>query len=425
MIKRESYINEIKKFMNKPIIKVITGMRRSGKSIILKLISEELINEEVSSNNIIYINFESLMFSELTDFKKLYNYIIEKSQTLQGKIYILLDEIQEVEHWEKAINSFMVDLNCDIYITGSNANLLSSELATYIAGRYVEIKIYPLSFKEYIEFAKIQNPSKILSNEEYFEQYLQFGGLPGIHNFDYEKENIYQYLSDIYNSVLLKDVIARNGIRDIELLERVVLYILDNIGNTFSAKNISDFLKSQGRKLSRETVYNYLKALENAYIISKVQRYDIKGKALLETQEKFYLMDLGLRHSKLGYRANDIAGYLENIIYLELMRRKYTVNIGKLSTKEVDFIGTLRDEKLYIQVTYLLATPETIEREFYPLKNINDNYPKYVLSMDNLERYNIDGIIRERIIDFLCVLQIFKLQHTFLFYKYNNISLLQ
>ncbi|MCI7187535.1 MAG: ATP-binding protein [Fusobacterium mortiferum] len=401
MIKRESYINEIKKFMNKPIIKVITGMRRSGKSIILKLISEELINEGVSSNNIIYINFESLMFSELTDFKKLYNYIIEKSQTLQGKIYILLDEIQEVEHWEKAINSFMVDLNCDIYITGSNANLLSSELATYIAGRYVEIKIYPLSFKEYIEFAKIQNPNKILSNEEYFEQYLQFGGLPGIHNFDYEKENIYQYLSDIYNSVLLKDVIARNGIRDIELLERVVLYILDNIGNTFSAKNISDFLKSQGRKLSRETVYNYLKALENAYIISKVQRYDIKGKALLETQEKFYLMDLGLRHSKLGYRANDIAGYLENIIYLELMRRKYTVNIGKLSTKEVDFIGTLRDEKLYIQVTYLLATPETIEREFYPLKNINDNYPKYVLSMDNLERYNIDGIIRERIIDFL------------------------
>lgn len=401
MIKRESYINEIKKFMNKPIIKVITGMRRSGKSIILKLISEELINEGVSSNNIIYINFESLMFSELTDFKKLYNYIVEKSQTLQRKIYILLDEIQEVEHWEKAINSFMVDLNCDIYITGSNANLLSSELATYIAGRYVEIKIYPLSFKEYIEFAKIQNPNKILSNEEYFEQYLQFGGLPGIHNFDYEKENIYQYLSDIYNSVLLKDVIARNGIRDIELLERVVLYILDNIGNTFSAKNISDFLKSQGRKLSRETVYNYLKALENAYIISKVQRYDIKGKALLETQEKFYLMDLGLRHSKLGYRANDIAGYLENIIYLELMRRKYTVNIGKLSTKEVDFIGTLRDEKLYIQVTYLLATPETIEREFYPLKNINDNYPKYVLSMDNLERYNIDGIIRERIIDFL------------------------
>lgn len=401
MIKRDNYINEIKKFMNKPIVKVITGMRRSGKSIILKLLSQELIENGVEKKNIIEINFESLMFSELTEFKKLYTYIMEKAQELRGKIYIFLDEIQEVEHWEKTINSLMVDLDCDIYITGSNANLLSSELATYIAGRYVEIKVYPLSFKEYIEFAKVENPSQTLSNEEYFEQYLKFGGLPAIHNFDYDKNTIYQYLEDIYNSVLLKDVIARNGIRDIELLERIVLYVLDNIGNTFSAKNISDFLKSQGRKLSRETVYNYLKALENAYIISRVQRYDIKGKSILETQEKFYLTDLGLRHTKLGYRANDIAGYLENIIYLELLRRKYTINIGKLGTKEIDFIGTLRDEKLYIQVSYLLASPETIEREFSPLKSVQDNYPKYVLSMDNLENYNIDGIIREKIIDFL------------------------
>lgn len=401
MIKRETYLNEIKNFMNKPVIKVITGMRRSGKSMILKLISQELLELGVNKNNIIYINFESLMFAELTEFKKLYEYIMEKSKEREGRVYILLDEIQEVKHWEKSINSLMVDLDCDIYITGSNANLLSSELATYIAGRYVEIKIYPLSFKEYIEFAKVENPDKILSNDEYFSQYLQFGGLPGIHNFNYDKNNIYQYLSDIYNSVLLKDVIARNNIRDIELLERIVLYIFDNIGNTFSAKNISVFLKSQGRKLSRETVYNYLKALENAYIISKVQRYDIKGKAILETQEKFYLTDLGLRHAKLGYRANDIAGYLENIVYLELLRRKYTVNIGKLQTKEIDFIGTLRDEKLYIQVTYLLASPETMEREFFPLKNIKDNYPKYVLSMDNLESYNIEGIKREKIIDFL------------------------
>lgn len=401
MIKRYNYINEIKKFMNKPIVKVITGMRRSGKSIILKLLFQELIENGVEKKNIIEINFESLMFSELTEFKKLYTYIMEKAQELQGKIYIFLDEIQEVEHWEKAINSLMVDLDCDIYITGSNANLLSSELATYIAGRYVEIKVYPLSFKEYIEFAKVENPSQTLSNEEYFEQYLKFGGLPAIHNFDYDKDTIYQYLEDIYNSVLLKDVIARNGIRDIELLERIVLYVLDNIRNTFSAKNISDFLKSQGRKLSRETVYNYLKALESAYIISRVQRYDIKGKSILETQEKFYLTDLGLRHTKLGYRANDIAGYLENIIYLELLRRKYTVNIGKLGAKGIDFIGTLRDEKLYIQVTYLLASPETIEREFSPLKSVQDNYPKYVLSMDNLENYNIDGIIREKIIDFL------------------------
>ncbi len=401
MIKRELYLKKIRNFIDKPVIKVITGMRRSGKSMILKLISQELLEKGISSQNIIYINFESLMFSDLTEFKSLYNHIIEKSQTLTEKVYILLDEIQEVEHWEKAVNSFMVDLDCDIYITGSNANLLSSELATYIAGRYVEIKVYPLSFREYIDFAKIQNPQNILSNEEYFEQYLQFGGLPGIHNFNYDKSNIYQYLSDIYSSILLKDVVAKNNIRDVELLERIILYIFDNIGNTFSAKNVSDFLKSQGRKLSRETVYNYLKALESAYIISSVQRYDVKGKALLETMEKFYLTDLGFRHAKLGYKPNDIAGYLENIIYLELIRRKYTVNIGKLGTKEIDFIGTLENEKLYIQVTYLLASPETVEREFSPLKKIGDNYPKYVLSMDNLGEYNIDGIVRKRIIDFL------------------------
>lgn len=401
MIKRELYLKKIRNFIDKPVIKVITGMRRSGKSMILKLISQELLEKGISSQNIIYINFESLMFSDLTEFKSLYNHIIEKSQTLTEKVYILLDEIQEVEHWEKAVNSFMVDLDCDIYITGSNANLLSSELATYIAGRYVEIKVYPLSFREYIDFAKIQNPQNILSNEEYFEQYLQFGGLPGIHNFNYDKSNIYQYLSDIYSSILLKDVVAKNNIRDVELLERIILYIFDNIGNTFSAKNISDFLKSQGRKLSRETVYNYLKTLESAYIISPVQRYDIKGKAHLETMKKFYLTDLGFRHAKLGYRPNDIAGYLENIIYLELIRRKYTVNIGKLGTKEIDFIGTLENEKLYIQVTYLLASPETVEREFSPLKKIEDNYPKYVLSMDNLGEYNIDGIVRKRIIDFL------------------------
>ena len=401
MIKRELYLKKIRNLIDKPVIKVITGMRRSGKSMILKLISQELLERGISSQNIIYINFESLMFSDLTEFRALYNHVIEKSQTLIGKVYILLDEIQEVEHWEKAVNSFMVDLDCDIYITGSNANLLSSELATYIAGRYVEIKVYPLSFREYIDFAKIQNPQNILTNEEYFNEYLQFGGLPGIHNFNYDKNNVYQYLSDIYSSILLKDVVAKNNIRDVELLERIILYIFDNIGNTFSAKNVSDFLKSQGRKLSRETVYNYLKALENAYILSSVQRYDIKGKALLETMEKFYLMDLGFRHAKLGYRSNDIAGYLENIIYLELLRRKYTINIGKIQTKEIDFIGTLLDQKLYIQVTYLLASPETIEREFSPLKSINDNYPKYVLSMDNLGEYNIDGIIRKRVIDFL------------------------
>lgn len=401
MIKRDLYLEEIKKYMNKPLIKVITGMRRSGKSMILKLIHEELKKQGVPEKNIIYINFESLIFMDIKDFETLYKYIIDKTANISGRFYILLDEIQEVKAWEKAINSFLVDLDADIYITGSNANLLSSELATYIAGRYIEIKIYPLSFQEYIDFAIENNKEKPLSLDEYFNQYLNFGGLPGIHILNYSKDEIYQYLADVYNSILLRDVIARNNIRDIELLERVVLYIMDNIGNTFSAKNISDFLKNQGRKLSIETIYNYLKALENAFIISKVQRYDIKGKNILETQEKYYLSDLGFRHAKLGYQSNDISGYLENIVYLELLRRKYKANIGKQGNKEIDFIASFRDEKLYLQVTYLLASPETIEREFSVLNSIKDNYPKMVLSMDNLPESNIEGIKRKKIIDFL------------------------
>ena len=401
MIKRNLYLEEIKKYMNKPIIKVITGMRRSGKSMILKLIQEELENVGIIKENIIYMNFESLIYIDIKDFETLYKHIIEKTSDKKGKIYILLDEIQEVKGWEKAINSFLVDLDIDIYITGSNANLLSSELATYIAGRYVEIKIYPLSFQEYIDFVSENNKENPLSLDEYFNQYLNFGGLPGIHIFNYNKEEIYQYLVDVYNSILLRDVITRNNIRDIELLERVVLYIMDNIGNTFSAKSISDFLRNQGRKLSVETIYNYLKALENAFIISKVQRYDIKGKNILETQEKYYLSDLGFRHAKLGYQSNDISGYLENIVFLELLRRKYKVNIGKQNNKEIDFVANLRDENLYLQVTYLLASEETIEREFSPLKSIKDNYSKLVLSMDNLPESNVEGIKRKKIIDFL------------------------
>nr|WP_314656885.1 ATP-binding protein [uncultured Fusobacterium sp.] len=401
MIKRNLYLEEIKKYINKPIIKVITGMRRSGKSMILKLIQEELKNDGIDKKNIIYINFESLVFMDIKDFETLYKYITKKINNISGKIYILLDEIQEVKGWEKAINSFLVDLDVDIYITGSNANLLSSELATYIAGRYIEMKIYPLSFQEYIDFASENNKDNPLTLDEYFNQYLNFGGLPGIHILNYNKEEIYQYLADVYNSILLRDVIARNNIRDIELLERVVLYIMDNIGNTFSAKSISDFLKNQGRKLSIETIYNYLKALENAFIISKVQRYDIKGKNILETQEKYYLSDLGFRHAKLGYQSNDISGYLENIVFLELLRRKYKVNIGKQDNKEIDFVANLRDENLYLQISYLLVSPETIEREFSPLKSIKDNYPKMVLSMDNLAESNVEGIKRKRIIDFL------------------------
>lgn len=400
MIIREQYMQQIRDFIDKPVVKIITGMRRSGKSVLLTLTKQELLKRNIPSKNIIMINFESLRYENLKDYRALYNAIMEKAEAVAGKIYILLDEIQEVTEWEKAIDSFRIDLDCDIYITGSNARLLSSELATLLAGRYVEIKIYPLTFKEYLLFAKA-NPDEVNFNtQEHFRNYLRFGGLPGIHQMKWDSVRIYQYLTDIYNSVLLKDVISRNKIRDTALLERIVLYLMDNVGNTFSAKTITDFLKNQGRKLSTETVYNYLTALESAFLIHKVSRFDLKGKRILETQEKYYLADLGIRHAILGYRDNDIAGLLENIIYNELLSRGFNINIGKHGVTEVDFIANKRDTRLYLQICYVL-TPENTEREFSPLENINDNYEKLVLTTDTLLDINRHGIRQKNIVEFL------------------------
>lgn len=399
MIKRDLYMNQIRGFMDKPLIKVITGMRRSGKSALLKLTGEALIENGVSPDNIITMNFESLQYGDITEYRAFYQFVKTKIESIQGKAYLMFDEIQDVEGWEKAVNSFLVDFDCDIYVTGSNAKLLSSELATYIAGRYVEIVVYPLSFAEYLDFTKVNGVE--LSRDQHFSNFLRFGGLPGIHRMDWEPEQLDQYLEGIYNSVLLKDVISRNHIRDTALLEKIILFLMDNIGNTFSAKTISDFLKSQGRKLSTETVYNYLRALESAFVIYKVPRYDIKGKRILETQEKYFLNDLGLRHAIMGYRENDISGILENVVYLELLRRGYTVTIGKQDTKEVDFVAVHRDEKLYVQVCYLLADDTVTKREFSPLVAIDDNYEKLVLSMDKTFDFNIEGIRRKNLIDFL------------------------
>ena len=329
MIVRERYMRIIRDFIDKPVVKVITGMRRSGKSALLELTRGELISRGVDKNNIIFMNFESLRYEALKDYKALYAEVMRRAEMAEGRVYILLDEIQEVGAWEQVINSFRVDLDCDIYVTGSNAKLLSGELATLLAGRYVEIRVYPLDFHEFLDFAAQNEDEAKLSRSEQFADFLRFGGLPGIHLMKWDEERLTQYLHDIYNSVLLKDVIARNKIRDTALLESIILYLMDNVGNTFSSKTISDFLKSQGRKLSTETVYNYLKALENAFLIHKAVRFDIKGKRLLETQEKYYLSDLGLRHAVMGYRDNDIAGILENTVYLELLRRGYTVRIGK------------------------------------------------------------------------------------------------
>ena len=400
MIIREKYIQQIRDFIDKPVVKVITGMRRCGKSVLLDLTKAEFLSRGIGEANIFYANFESLLYEGLKDYRALYEAVAQASKASEGRLYILLDEIQEVDEWEKAVNSFRVDFDCDIYITGSNAKLLSGELATLLAGRYVEIRVYPLSFAEYLDFATANTDNLKQTPQEHFADYLRFGGLPGIHQMKWEEPLIMQYLADIYNSVLLKDVIQRNNIRDTALLESIVVYLMDNIGNTFSAKTVSDFLKNQRRRLSTETVYNYIKALENAFLIHKVPRFDIKGKRILETQEKYYLSDLGLRHATMGYRDNDIGGVLENIVYMELLRRGYSVNIGKQEVAEVDFVADKTDDRLYVQVCYVL-TEDNTAREFDPLLAIADNYKKVVLSTDSLMSLNKEGVRQENIVEYL------------------------
>ena len=400
VIIRETYMKQILDFMDKPVVKVITGMRRSGKSVLLELTKEAIRKNGVEEKQIFTINLETLQFENKKHYKTLYEAISATSQTANGKLYLLFDEIQEVDSWEKVINSVRVDYDCDIYITGSNARLLSGELATLLSGRYIEIPVYPLSFSEYLEFAKLNEGEVGLNKDQHFSRFLRYGGLPGIHEIKWDDTALLRYLTDMFNSVLLKDVIKRNKIRDIDLLEKVVLYLMDNIGNTFSAKTISDFLKNQGRKLSTETVYTYVKALESAFLIHKVPRFDIKGKRVLETQEKYFVSDLGLRHATIGYRDQDISGILENVVYLELLRRGWTIHIGKQGSCEVDFVATRTDERLYIQVCYVL-TEDNTKREFEPLEAIEDNYEKVVISTDSLISFNRNGIRQQNIIEFL------------------------
>lgn len=400
MIARERYMKQIRDFMDKPVVKVITGMRRCGKSVIMELARDEIRRRGVSDKNIFYVNFESLAHEDLKHYRTLYRAVTEAAKEAGGRLYIFLDEVQEVSAWEKAVNSFRVDFDCDIYVTGSNARLLSGELATLLSGRYVEIRVYPLSFAEYLDFAQSNEEEKNFTKQEHFSNYLRFGGLPGIHQIKWDEKRIMQYLVDIYNSVLLNDVIKRNKIRDPALLEGIVRYLMDNIGNTFSAKTVSDFIKSQGRKLGTETVYTYIKALEGAFLMYKVPRFDIKGRRLLETQEKYYISDLGLRHAVMGYRAHDIGGVLENVIFLELLRRDWSVNIGKQDVAEVDFVAGRADERLYLQVCYVL-TEDNARREFYPLESIADHYEKMVISTDSLMPCNRNGIRQKNIVDFL------------------------
>jgi len=372
-------------------------MRRVGKSYFLRLIIALLRDRGIRDEQIIYIDMESLDYDFIHDYRQLNSYIQKKSKAVSGQIFVFIDEIQEIDGWEKCVASLLGSKRYDIFISGSNASMLSSELASMLSGRYIEFPLYSLGLSEFIEFmGKEQNDAADL-----FPTFLKFGGFPALPHFDFDQEVVYQYISSLYNTILLKDVVKRHKVRNVSLLENITTYAFDNIGNIFSAKKLSDYLKSQRMALSVETVQNYLSYICSTFALYKVQRYDIKGKRLLELHEKYFLGDIGLRHALLGYREADISGILENIVFLELKRQGYEVFIGKLGSFEIDFIATKNNEKIYIQVCYLLASPDTIEREFRPLLTIKDNYPKYVISMDTIFGNDFEGIKRLNVVDFL------------------------
>lgn len=398
MIQRELYMKRIRPFIGNELIKVLTGLRRSGKSVMLELIQRELLAMGVSKEQFICYNFEQMKNAHLCNAQALYTEVMAQAQQIEGKKYLFFDEIQEVQDWEKCINSFRLDFNCDIYLTGSNAKLLSGELATYLAGRYVEFIIYPFSFAEFTELYRTVFPD--VSQAQCFHQYLTEGGMPYLSNLRYEAQPSRQYLMDLYNSVILKDVVKRNNIRDVDLLERIIAYITTNIGTTFSATSVSKFMKSEGRKVSTDTILNYIKACESAFLFYRAKRQDVQGKKILAVQEKYYIADHGIREAVFGGNMRDINLILENLIYMEMLRRGYTVTVGKVADKEINFIGERQNEKIYIQVAYLLASEETIAREFGVYNQVQDNFPKYVVTMDGLDMSR-DGIKHRNIREFL------------------------
>ncbi|MGN1324073.1 MAG: ATP-binding protein [Bacilli bacterium] len=397
MVIRKQYLNRLIEAKDTEFIKVITGVRRSGKSTLLLMFKDHLLNNNVKEENIIHINFESARYDEIKNYKDLYNYV--KSKLSKGKNYILLDEVQNIDSWEKAVNSINVDFNVDIYITGSNAYLLSSELATLLSGRYIEIKMYPLSFKEFLEF----NNYDMTKIEDKFNEYLKYGGLPAITHIKDKPDLIMTYLNDIYNTIVKKDVLERNKINDIALLENIIRYISSNIGSQISANKISDYLNSNKivEKSNHQTVDNYLKMLENAFIVYKAERSDIKSKNILKTLGKYYIADTGLRNIILGFRNIDEGHLLENVIYLELLRRGYKVSIGKTLDYEVDFVAENVNEIKYYQVSQSIKDEKVKMRELRSLKSISDNYEKTILTMDKTINNDYNGIKVVNIIDFL------------------------
>lgn len=398
MISREIYMKRIRPFINTELIKVFTGIRRSGKSVMLELVKNELKKSGVSDKNFLCINFEQFSNSELLDAKILHKRIVEFQKSADGKIYLFFDEIQEVDGWEKCINSCRVDFDCDIYITGSNAKLLSGELATYLAGRYVEFVIYPFSFAEFLEMNRQKNSQ--IDKSACFTTFLKTGGMPFLANFLGDDSAKNQYLMDIYNSVVLKDVVKRNNIRDVDTLERIIAYAFSNIGHIFSATSLSKYFKSEKRNISHDTILNYLKFCADAFLIYKISRYDLEGKKVLTVNEKYYCADHGLREAVFGKNTQNIDQILENIVCLELLRRNFKVFVGKKDESEIDFIAERNGVKIYVQVAYLLASEETVRREFSVYDSIKDNFPKYVVSMDEFD-FSRNGIIHRNIRDFL------------------------
>ncbi len=398
MIKRELYMKRIRPFINMDLIKVLTGIRRSGKSVMLDLIKEELTSTGADSKQFISINFEDMRYLHLLTADALHDEILNKAKNIEGKIYLFFDEIQEVVNWEKCINSLRVILNCDIYITGSNARLLSGELATYLGGRYVEFVIYPFSFSEFIDLYKTIEPD--ISVHHCFQNYLLAGGMPYLANLRYDENASKQYLTDLFNSVQLKDIVKRNKVRDVDLLERIIAYVVANTGTVFSGSSLSKYFKNEHRTVATETIMNYIKYCCDAYLFYQVKREDLQGKQILASNEKYYIADHGIREAVFGGNMKDIQLILENIVYLELLRRGYSVTVGKSGDKEIDFVCTYRGEKLYVQVTYLLADEATVKREFGIYDTIKDNYPKYVVSMDEINMSQ-NGIKHRNIKDFL------------------------
>ena len=397
MIERPDYVEKILAYKDAPFIKILTGVRRSGKSTIMKMLMREIQKSGIPKEDILSFRLDSLEYDGMSA-KEMFD-TIRKRLNPHGRTYLFLDEIQEIDGWEKVVNSLASDFEVDIYVTGSNSRMMSSEISTYLTGRYVSFRIYTLSFAEYLKF--VQNYRDVTEINKELVNYVKLGGFPAIHLQEYEEDDAYTIVRDIYNSTIYSDIVRRNQIRKVDQLERIVRFVLNNVGRTFSAQSISRYLKSENRSIDNETVYSYLEKLESAYILHRCSRYDVQGKEILKTQEKFYLADTSLCYSIMGYDPDSVAAMLENIVYLELLRRGYRVYVGKFEDYEIDFVAVKQNEKIYIQVAQEIRSEETQKREYDRLLALPDNYPKYVLRTDDFAEGNYQGIRTMHIADFL------------------------